>query len=154
MNKQINQALQILENAGLKLGVNWQKELSELIHDISKREDISYWQVLQSPEIQEILNSDKLSTVSKRAQIKQSLFDRRHPLFTLANKEFKRLLKELKVHPKIKVMPTNFFENEKLKIEYSHNSQEELDEILADVEKINESNLVKRAVDFAQNYCR
>ncbi len=145
------QALSILTQAGLKLGVNWQKELSDLVHDISKRENIEHTEVLRSTDIQEVLASGKLSAPQKRAKIKKILTERRYPLYTLAKNEFAKQLKALKINPAIKVSHTPYFENEKLKIENSGNVGQE--EFLAATQKLQEANLVRKAIKVAQDNC-
>ena len=149
-SKQIQQALKIMEDAGLKLGVNWRRELSELINDIAVRDNLTCEQVIKAAQIQTILNDDNLSTPHKRARIKKELQRRRYPLYFLSVQEFDKQLKALNLNPKIKVKPTPFFENRKLNIEYQCEDEQELKQIEADVEKLKQANLVQKAIEYVE----
>lgn len=144
------QALLKLTEAGLKLGVNWQKELTELIIDIAARDNLTCLQVIESSEITEILYDEKLSGPLKRARVKKELQKKRYPFYFLAKEEFDRQLRALNLSSEIKVKPAAFFETDKLTIEYDQRLKEDK-EIEASLNKLKKANLVKTVIDYVEN---
>jgi len=142
----IDNALNILKSAGLKLGTNWQKLFKELITDIAGRENIAIAEVLKSPFIQSVLKDKKLSGPQKLSRVKALLQERRFPLYSQTMKSFKEQLAELKISPKLKVIPTPYFEDENLKFEFSYDTDDELEEIRAAIKKLQGADLVKNVL--------
>lgn len=139
-----------LYEAGLKPGVNWQKELTELIIDIAFRENISCLEVLKVPQIQTVLNHKKLSSPQKLEKVKNLLFARRYPTVFLARKVFNQELKKLKISPKIKVRVHPYFEEESLRLEYGQ-KYAELEEVKVSLRKLRGADLVKNALKIAED---
>jgi len=69
----------ILERTKLRLGVNKLGELSRLVYEISRRENIPFGGVLGSEEIESILTAGSTGYLAKFAGLKKYLLERRYP---------------------------------------------------------------------------
>lgn len=151
MGKQVEQALKVIEQAGLKLGVNWQKELATLINDIAKRDEVTPEQVILSPEILSLLNEPKLNAPQKLAKLKEVLLTKRYPMYSKAKLAFQQQIKALGLGPKIKIKPPPFFEDNKITVEFTYQTPEELEGLLAALSRLKGVNLVKNALKAAED---
>ena len=94
----------------LKLGLNKQRELITLIHEISLRENIPVIKVIQESDFQEILQNDELVRTKKTEKLRFYLKKRRYPSITLAEQKFEELVKKLKLGNSMKLIPPKNFE--------------------------------------------
>ncbi len=150
-HKKAEEVLNILYGAGLRPGINWRRELTELINDISMRDGISQLEVLQSRELREILEHKKLSGPQKLSRIKDILEEKRYPRYSKAKATFDRQLKELKLSSKLKVKHTPYFEDTRLETEYS-DDEKDSGEIKASLKKLEGAELVKNALESAEGH--
>lgn len=152
MEEDIETALSIFTKAGLKLSLNGKRELTELVTDIAERDGLNFEQVLLSPEILALISNQKLNGPQKLAKIKEVLFGKRYPIYAKAKALFNKQLKDLKLSPKIKVTPTPFFEGKKVKVEFAYENLVELQEILSSLKKLQGVDLVKNALEAAEDH--
>ncbi len=149
-HKEPEEVLNILYGSGLKPGINWQRELSELVNDIAMRDGISQLEVMQSRELKETLEHKKLSGPQKLARIKDILEEKRYPSYSKVKATFDRQLRELKLSPKLKVKHTPYFEDTRLETEYP-DDEKGTDEIKASLKKLEGAELVKNALKVTEN---
>ena len=142
---EIETALLRLEKAGIKINKNHRCDLTELITEIAGRDGLTPAKVLDDPRIQIILERREFNGPQKLARLKEVLFKRRYPTYTKVLAAFCEEIKKLKLDPKIKVTPTPFFENTKLKAEFAWRDPEELQDIIESLRRLLETNVVKNA---------
>jgi ParB family chromosome partitioning protein len=94
----------------LKLSLNKQKELLTLVKEISLREDIPILEVIRNDMFQKILTNEDLDRNQKTHKIRIYLKQRRFPVITAAEKEFKNQLKKLNLGSGAKLIPPDNFE--------------------------------------------
>ncbi len=140
-----------MEEAGIKLNQNHKRDMIELISDIAGRDHLNALQVLfDDQNIKIALESDQ-NGPQKLSRIKEVLFARRYPTYARAQAAFTREIAGLKLSSKIKISPTPFFEDNKLIIEFSFGSRDELTEVLDSLEKLKEIDVVKNALEASED---
>jgi ParB family chromosome partitioning protein len=152
-NKEIEKVLEIITDAGLKPSFNLRRELVELIDDIASRDNLKPVQALLSSGVSEIINEPKLSGPDKLKKIKELLLRKRYPAYSKAKDTFKQQLKDLKLSPKLKITHSPFFETNDLKIEFGYKQLNELEDIVQSLEKLSKVDLVKNALEAAEDNC-
>lgn len=100
--------VELFEN--LKLSLNKQREVVNLVKEIALREDIAVMEVLRDKHLQEILNYADLDRNQKARKLRSHLKKRRFPAITSAERAFDRLINELKLGSDIKLTPPDNFE--------------------------------------------
>ena len=85
------------------------------------------------------------------SRVKDALFARRYPTFTRVQAAFTREIAKLELSSRIKISPTPFFEDNKLTVEFSFGSRDELREVLDSLEKLKEINVVKNALEASKD---
>lgn len=151
MNDEVSDILRVFANTGLRLGVNWKEQFRELLTDISKRDSISPKEIIGASNIQTILKDKKMGGPQKLAKVKKTLLEQRYPLYSKTMRAFKKELRELNLSSSIKVTPTPFFEDEKLSIEYTYETEAELKEIRASLKKLQGVNIVKKVLQYTED---
>ncbi len=140
-----------MEKAGIKLNKNHKRDMVELILDIAGRDHLDALQVLfDDPNIRSALESDQ-NGPQKLSRVKDALFARRYPTFTRVQAAFTREIAKLELSSRIKISPTPFFEDNKLTVEFSFGSRDELREVLDSLEKLKEINVVKNALEASKD---
>ena len=118
------------------LGQNKQRELLNLLRDISQREKQSPLNILSVPQIRELAINDMLSLPQKAEKILSFLREARNPSLSLWTKAFEAVLKKLDIERGILVDPSPYFEGEDLSLHFSFKSREELLTKLGQVKKL------------------
>lgn len=150
-HKDLDSAMKILTDSGLRPGVNLTNEFRELLNDISKRDGLSPEQIINESQVSEVIAKEQVSGPDKLKHIKLILLEMRFPEYTKARQQFKDTLRSLKLHPKIKIDHAPFFEDTKLRVEFSYRDPAELAEITRSLEKLAEVDIVKDALDDKQD---
>ncbi len=117
-------------------GQNKQKELLNLLREISQRDKQPVLDILHEPQIQELVYNDKLSLPQKAEKILSCLREARNPSLSFWTRTFEAVLKKLEIEKGILVDPSPFFEGEDLALHFSFKSREELLERLVQVKKL------------------
>lgn len=150
MDKATESALAMLTAAGLKLGRNWRRELGELITDIAQRDNLAPDDVVADEEIKAALSSNT-TTPKKRDLIIEILRQRRYPRYYRARRAFSEKIKELKLAPKIKIIPPSSFEGHRLKVEFTYSSPAELEAVIVLLRQLKGVDLIDEALAAAED---
>ena len=151
IDEQSQQAIAAMEKAGIKLNQNHKRDMFELISDIAGRDNLNALQVLlDDPKIKSALESGQ-NGPQKLSRIKDVLFARRYPTYARAQAAFTREISGLNLSSRIKIRPTPFFEDNKLVVEFSFGSRDELKEVLDSLEKLKEIDVVKNALEASKD---
>ena len=111
----------------LKTSLNKQKEIISLTKEIALLEDNSILEVLQENGLNKIINSKDLDRAKKTAEIRSYLKQRRFPVITDYEKNFKKLIKGLRLGNGIKLVPPKNFEGKVYKLTIDFKSHAELE---------------------------
>ena len=111
----------------LKTSLNKQKEIISLTKEIALLEDSSILEVLQENGLNKTINSKDLDRAEKTAEIRSCLKQRRFPIITDYEKNFKKLIKGLRLGNGIKLVPPKNFEGKVYKLTIDFKSHAELE---------------------------
>jgi ParB family chromosome partitioning protein len=111
----------------LKTSLNKQKEIISLTKEIALRDDSSILEVLRENGLNKIINSKDIDRAKKTAEIRSYLKQRRFPVITDYEKNFKKLIKVLRLGNGIKLVPPKNFEGKIYKLTIDFKSHAELE---------------------------
>lgn len=109
-----------------KAGKNNQKELLQLIQQLSVIKNQSIEQLFESLAVEPILLSTRLTPSQKLEKIKQTLKQSRYPKYAEIAEQFQSLKKKLKLPSNIILRASPFFEDSEYSIELKFKNQREL----------------------------
>ena len=110
----------------LKLGLNRQRELLLLIEEISLREGISIQQLVTEKPLNRIIENTEIDNAVKRRNIRTFLRQRRFPMISEAETQYKAFVKQLKLGPNISLTPPKDFEGMTYTLTIRFDNQNEL----------------------------
>lgn len=110
------------------LGQNKQKEILEDLQEVSLREQIAAEEILKTPEILEIQNSEKLSPLQKADKVRSLLRKRRYPSFSSWKESFDSSLRKMRWPKEIALKHSPFFEDENISVSFSFKNKKEFEE--------------------------
>ena len=122
--------------AALKPGVNKRRQLIELIQDIARRESVSPADILNNPEIREIITAPNLNPPQKEHKTRDSLARRRYPELTTMRERQQALLKKLGLKRNMNLKTPPGFEGLEFCMDISFSDPGELAEALRELEKL------------------
>ncbi len=96
--------------AGLRISLNKQREILQLVQEIALREDIGPQQILRGDEPARILNDGDLDRSRKSSMIRRYLRRRRYPNICEAERRFAARVKGLNLGRHLKLIPPKDFE--------------------------------------------
>lgn len=120
----------------LKVGLNRQRELLWLLKEIAIREDIAIPQLVAEKAMQKIWRNPELDRAVKRQRIRSYLRQRRFPSISRAEKEYEKLVKQLKLGSRINLIPPKDFEGMTYMMTLRFDNHEELYHLKERFEKI------------------
>ena len=115
----------------LKLGENRLREVLTFLEEISRRNRCEGRDIVQRPEIQEILSLKELTPSQKTERIRKVLTGLRYPKLNQLEKEFEKKRKDLNLPPNISIYHPLFFEGKRLRIEFQFETTGEYRSILS-----------------------
>lgn len=110
----------------LKLSLHKQRELIDIVIELSKIEDSSIDRILSSPEICRVLNDPEMELPRKSGKIREYLRKRRYPHLTRAQEKFNHLMGNLKLGEHVSLKSPPGFESNRYTIALSFESLPEL----------------------------
>jgi len=113
----------------LKPSVNKMREIAENLYEISKRENLTVAELIESREIRNIMSLG-ISRKRKIELLRNFLREKRFPEFSKKTSRIRSKIKALKLPPKIKISYPENFEKEKLTATIEFSNSEELEELL------------------------
>ena len=131
----------------LKLGLNKQRELITLIHEISRRENIPVIKVIQESDFQKILQNDELDRTKKTEKLRCYLKKRRYPSITQAEQKFEELVKKLKLGKGMRFIPPKNFEGNTFVIKLHFNNLKDLQANSYTLEEILQNPILKKILE-------
>jgi ParB family chromosome partitioning protein len=127
----------------LKLSLHKQRELIDILFEISKLEDISIESVLASREIDAIFNDEKTDLPQKSGRIREYLKQRRYPNLTKAQAEFEILKSDLKLGENVTLKAPPGFESNRFNLSFTFANPDDLENHLKTLEKLTQHNAFK-----------
>ena len=147
----VDAALEAIEAAGCRLGRNDRRIIGELLADLARRDGLSPRELLGSPDLAAILGDARRNGPQKTASLKAQLQARRWPTYEKAEAAFQAALRDLRLHPKVHIEHTPYFEDGRLNISFTTNDQAELSDIIDSLANLHGKDLVKDALEASEN---
>jgi ParB-like chromosome segregation protein Spo0J len=125
----------------LKLNMNQQRQLFELLYDISNMNEASVSEILHAKPVLDILSNDSLNRPQKTKTLLTLLRSRRFPRLTRAEEVFRKGIARLRLPKKVSIQAPPYFETEFYRMEISFRNGKELIEVidhLAHIEELGE----------------
>lgn len=123
----------------IRPNTNKLNELLTLIREISARDGISVEDVLHRYELLTIVARPDVAAPEKVAALRQTLKGVKLPQLTQKQEEFSRLISDLHLPDKAYLKADPYFENPNMKLEYTFDAPEELDLLVAKLQKAMEA---------------
>ncbi len=117
-------------------GLNIQREMLALITDISIRDGISIAELIEQDDIAAIMANQRSPAPQKVQALRLILKAKRYPELSKAEAAYNRVLKTLKLDPRIQFQPPRFFEGNAYRLSMTIGSLRELKELTSELEKL------------------
>lgn len=147
----VNTALEAIDAAGCRLGRNDRRIISELLADLAHRDKFSPAELLDSPDLAAVLRDKRRNGPQKTAALKELLQARRWPTYTKAETAFQAARRNLRLHSKVRVEHTPYFEDKDLNISFTASDPAELSEIIDSLANLRGKDLVKDALEASKD---
>ncbi|MFZ2444983.1 MAG: hypothetical protein WAW37_01375 [Syntrophobacteraceae bacterium] len=128
----------------LRCSASIQVEIAERINEVSIREEKSRLDVLDGPEIREILSNNKLNHRQKTLALRDLLARLRYPRLSQRERKFRRDIESLSLPPSVRIAPPPAFEGDGWRMELSFSSPDELRSAINAAGKLAGSNRLDR----------
>ncbi len=148
---EINAAVEAIEAAGCRLGRNDRRIIGELLADLAHRDSLSPAGLLDSPDLAAVLRDERRNGPQKTAALKKLLQARRWPTYTKAEAAFQAARRNLRLHSKVRVEHTPYFEDAQLNISFAASDPAELSEIIDSLANLHGKDLVKDALEASED---
>jgi len=120
------------------LSLNKQKQLIENLFDISRKQDVSVQNLLNSGELLRIQDDKGLNPFQKAEKIYMLSKKLKNPTFNTWRKAFEELSQSLDLPEDMKVIPSKFFEGDTITIKLDIKNQEELKKHIRKLKELSE----------------
>jgi len=131
----------------LKAGKNNQKEFWFLCRDISRKEKTSLKSMLESTEIQQILENQVLTFVQKTDRFKNLLWEKRYPTYMKVKQEYNTIMKSAKLPPGVNIMHPPYFEGENYGVHFEFASEQEFIQKIQLLQSVSEKGIIKALLE-------
>jgi len=122
--------------ADLRLSLNKQREILQLLTEIAARDDLTVIDVLKEKDLQEIIAEKDADRGIKGRNIRFYLKKRRFPAITAAEERYAQCVKEMRLGENIRLIPPKDFEGNVYTFQFSFRTVPELKDRVADLNRI------------------
>ncbi|MFH0994775.1 MAG: ParB/RepB/Spo0J family partition protein [Pseudomonadota bacterium] len=134
----------------LKLGLNKQREILTMIQEIAFREHLPVKDVLNTPELQQIMVHEKWDRSQKTVHLRQYLRRRRYPSITSVESDFEARVRSLDLESGMALIPPRDFEGTTFSFHLNFNTLGELQHRLSRLTEVSTSPILNEIL----NGCR
>ena len=120
----------------LSTGLNVQRELVDLISEISLRDDMSIVRLMAQDDITAITGNEDMPAPQKVRKLRIMLKARRYPALSKAEALYHQNVKSLKLDPCIQLHPPRFFEGNTYRLSISIDSRRQLKTLQPELDKL------------------
>ena len=120
----------------LTTGLNIQRELLELIYEISCRDDTPIARLIGQPDISGIIENADFPTPQKTQQLRMMLKSKRFPELSKAEAAYNQKVKSLKLNPRVQIHPPRFFEGASYRLSLNVDSRHQLKSLQTELDKL------------------
>ena len=134
----------------LKLGLNKQREILTMIQEIAFREHLPVKDILNAPELQQIMVHEKWDRSQKTVHLRQYLRRRRYPSITSVESDFEARVQSLDLESGMALIPPRDFEGTTFSFHLNFNNLGELQHRLSRLTEVSSSPILNEIL----NGCR
>ena len=120
----------------LPVGQNKQRQILEDLIQLSKKEEKSPQDILNSKRIRSILQSEKLSPPQKAEQVRRFLSKESYPFLSALKESFDASLKKARLTKEVKVESSSFFEDGEFSVSFNLSDEQDFRERLVKLQKL------------------
>ncbi len=120
----------------LPLSQNKQRQILEDLIYLSKKEEISPGDILNSQRIRSVVQSDKLSPIQKAEKVRSLLSKESHPFVSALKESFHASLRKAHLTKDVKVESSSFFEDGEFSVSFHLNDEREFHKKLVKLQKL------------------
>ena len=131
----------------LKLGLNKQREILTMIQEVAFREHLPVKDILNSPELQQIMVHEKWDRSQKTVHLRQYLRRRRYPSITSVESDFKARVQSLDLESGTALIPPRDFEGTTFSFHLDFNSLDALQHCLSRLTEISSSPILNEILN-------
>jgi ParB family chromosome partitioning protein len=117
-------------------GLNIQRELLELISEISLRDDIPVAKLIAQADIADIIENADCPAPQKAQQLRMLMKAKRFPELSKAETAYHQKLKTLKLNPRVQIHPPRFFEGKSYRLSLTIDSRRQLKSLQSELDKL------------------
>lgn len=117
-------------------GLNIQRELLELISEISLRDDIAIARLLDQADLADAIGNVDFSAPQKVQHLRMVLRANRFPELSKAEAAYNRKVKMLKLNPRVQINPPRFFEGTTYRLSLTVDSRHQLKSLQSELDKL------------------
>ena len=117
-------------------GLNIQRELLELISEISLRDDIPVARLIAQADIADIIENADRPAPQKAQQLRMLMKAKRFPELSKAEAAYNQKLKTLKLNPRVQIHPPRFFEGKSYRLSLTIDSRRQLKSLQSELDKL------------------
>ena len=117
-------------------GLNIQRELLELISEISRRDDIRIARLMDQNYITDIIDNKNFSAPQKVQHLRRILKSKRFPELSQAEAAYNQKVKTLKLNPRVQIQPPRFFEGTSYRLRLTIDSRHQLKSLQSELDKL------------------
>jgi len=132
--------------AGLKLGLNRQREILTLLKEISLRDEVPIQALVGEERLQELLCTEELNHAQKAQGLVKLLSQRRFPAITEAEHRFEDIKRDLKLGRGMKLIAPKNFEGTEYGLNISFNTLTELKARRDEVARLLKNSALKKLI--------
>ena len=131
----------------LHLGKNRQREFLSLLKDISRINNSTISQLVDSQPVQTILNDTKQTPSQKSERIKQWLWEKRYPRYAAAKTSFEKKLRQARLPGNVHIQSPPFFEGDTFSTTFTFTGEQDFKKTVVVLEKLISNGYVKNLTD-------
>ena len=117
-------------------GLNVQRELLELISEISIRDDISIARLMEQDDIAAVMGNGDSPVPQKARELRRMLKAKRYPELIKAEASYNQKVKSLNLNPLVQIQPPRFFEGKSYRLTLTVDSRRRLKSLQSELEKL------------------
>jgi len=134
----------------LRLGLNKQREILTMIQEIAFREHSTVKEILNTPELQQIMVHEKWDRSQKTVHLRQYLRRRRYPSITSVENDYEARVRSLDLESGMALIPPRDFEGTTFSFHLNFNNLGELRQRLSRLAEVSSSPVLNEIL----NKCR
>lgn len=131
----------------LKIGLNKQKEIINLIKEIAARDGLSTQEIMKEQPFSAIIDDRNLDRVQKVNKLRSYLRRCRYPRLTEAEKNFEALRRNLRLGENIKLLPPKEFESTTYRLNLTFDDLTQLKVLQKKINQIIQNPALKKILD-------